>query len=371
MTNLILAHPTQAEAERTWVATHPLWGGSLSVQNYLKREEDGFKFPLARDGGLVPWILTDGTVETNRPVLSSCETLRKRALIRTKDGVVKEGWVYGVASVFTLPEYRGKGYASTLLSLLGREIPKRKEEGGDVMFSVLFSDIGKTFYAKLGWAPFESNHIEMPVRNPRSETADGTSPISLDDVPGLAALDEKLLRAKFIAAEGSQAKTRVAILPDADTMLWHMYREDFMCQHTLSRKAVVRGAMYAPPSRAGGRVWALWTRGLYGGAAAPEKNTLYILRLAIEDEDGMSDEELGEALRQIFEAAQKEAQDWLCAKIEMWNPNERIRGLLEGVAEFGAKFVVREKDEISSLRWFGEGSEENVEWVSNEKYVWC
>jgi len=36
-----------------------------------------------------------------------------------------------------------------------------------------------------------------------------------------------------------------------------------------------------------------------------------------------------------------------------------------------AQYVVREEDSITSLRWFGDGSVQDVEWVANERYEWC
>lgn len=37
----------------------------------------------------------------------------------------------------------------------------------------------------------------------------------------------------------------------------------------------------------------------------------------------------------------------------------------------GVKVHAREKASISSLRWYGEGSGEDVKWVCNEKFGWC
>jgi predicted GNAT family acetyltransferase len=57
-----------------------------------------------------------------RPILCSCETFKKRALV----GIVNEGGknrveekiIYGIVSVFTDLVYRGKGYASRMFSAL-------------------------------------------------------------------------------------------------------------------------------------------------------------------------------------------------------------------------------------------------------------
>lgn len=373
--NLIITYPTIPERTRTWTATHPNWGGALTLQNYLERENYLLDIPLARNGGLTQWILTEDSAAAStaieRPVLSTCDTLRKRALFRGKDGVVREAWAHGVGSVFTYPEYRGKGYGAKLMSLLGETLAKRqREKEGEAVCSILFSDIGKKFYGNVGWKPFESTHLAF-LATATAEVDAALSYISNDDIPLLASVDEQLIRKTLAAPNASPAKTRVAILPDTDTLLWHMHREDFMCKHIFSRTPSARGVLYTPPGRPNSRVWAIWMRGFYGGLANPEKNTLHFLRFVVENGESMADEELSKAVGAIVRASQSEAQEWLCPNLELWNPEERIRKLVADMPDLGGKFVVRESDEICSLNWFGEGSTEDVEWIANEKFAWC
>ena len=40
----------------------------------------------------------------------------------------------------------------------------QKENSKDTLFSVLWSDIGKEFYAARGWQPFPSSHVALPVK---------------------------------------------------------------------------------------------------------------------------------------------------------------------------------------------------------------
>lgn len=47
-----------------------------------------------------------------------------------------------------------------------------------------------------------------------------------------------------------------------------------------------------------------------------------------------------------------------------------VRGLVEKIGvEY--EFVERDKESIVSLMWYGEEEGEEVDWVVNEKYVWC
>jgi hypothetical protein len=58
-------------------------------------------------------------------------------------------------------------------------------------------------------------------------------------------------------------------------------------------------------------------------------------------------------------------------KVEMWNPNERVRKLALGIKELEASYVVREDDSICSLQWLGDEADDEVEWVVSEKFEWC
>ena len=118
------------------------------------------------------------------------------------------------------------------------------------------------------------------------------------------------------------------------------------------------------------RVWAVWTAGFSGGPDKPEKNTLYFLRLVVEDET-ISDEQLTEALKAILITAQGHATEWACSNIQIWNPDAHVRKLVEDVQELGAKFVVRESSRITSLQQFGSRHTSETEWVINEKFEWC
>jgi len=78
---LALAHPTHAERVATTKHTYATWGFALAEADYLAREEYLTTVPLARDGGITHWILTVASLPPDgRPILSSCESLRKRAV---------------------------------------------------------------------------------------------------------------------------------------------------------------------------------------------------------------------------------------------------------------------------------------------------
>lgn len=390
--DLVLTESTKAELQHVWSLHHPMWGPALRLQDYLAREEFLMTVPLAKNGGVTHWILTDRNAPpNNRPIYASCESLRKRALTSRQgpDGpVLQDGIAHGIASVFTNPEFRGKGYASRMMKELGPRLAEwsegRKEpkEGGGAseetavtrsLFSVLYSDIGKEFYAKNGWAAFESTHLCFkPAPAGPDVPPSSAKPLGYHDLAMLCHLDEKLLRGAIKQrarglGQGGQQQVCAALLPDLDQFLWHLMREDFMTKHIFHKTPTVRGASYGEPGR---RIWAVWTRGYYGGLEKIEGNTFHILRVVVEDEEACPEEYVAEGFKHIIQLAQAEAAEWRSFDIQMWNPSQLLRNAAE---KSGLEYTLvdREKDSIASLMWYGAEPTETVDWVANEKFAWC
>ncbi|ROV91686.1 hypothetical protein VMCG_09235 [Cytospora schulzeri] len=391
--DLVLAESTKSELQHVWSLHHPMWGPALRLEDYLAREEFLMTVPLAKNGGVTHWILTDRNAPPDhRPIYASCESLRKRALASRPgpDGpaLLQDGIAHGIASVFTNPEYRGKGYASRMMKELGprlaewsegRKEPKEGGPGGGSeevtrsLFSVLYSDIGKEFYAKNGWAAFESTHLCFkPAAAGTADTPPSRAkPLGYHDLAMLCHLDEKILRGKMqqrargLGSGGQQVCA--ALLPDLDQFLWHLMREDFMTKHIFHKTPTVRGASYGEPGR---RIWAVWTRGYYGGLEKIEGNTFHILRFVVEDEEACPEEYMAEGFKHIIQLAQAEAAEWRSFDIQMWNPSQLLRNAAEK-SGLEYTFVDREKDSIASLMWYGAEPTETVDWVANEKFAWC
>ncbi|KAG5938358.1 hypothetical protein E4U60_001396 [Claviceps pazoutovae] len=398
MTSLVLAKATPEEKTAICLRHQPHWGSSFSPEGYLRREEGLQELSLARDGGLTVWALTQNTDANNdndnsdnnsyntddapagRPILSSLETYRKRAIVRGTDGIVHDVTAHGVASVFTPPHHRRKGYSSKMLSLLGDELARQEaQKPGSAGFSVLFSDVGKTFYAQHQWMPFPSTHLSFSVdlstststSTSTSNTVDDRLTLITDDnLPKITQLDEQTLRQKLSRPPQPPHTIRVALLPDLPTYEWHFARTAFQARHLFGKTPSLHGALYTPPERPHSRVWMLWNHSLSGRPDSPEKNVLNVLHLALEDHD-IPDRDLVAGLEAIMGVAQVQAQEWLCAKIEMWNPDERVKELMGRATKLPSELIVRETASIASLRWYGEGGVMDVEWVDNEKFEWC
>ncbi|KAI1767273.1 hypothetical protein GGR53DRAFT_518521 [Hypoxylon sp. FL1150] len=428
-----ISHPNEEQKRRTWTLNHAEWGGALTLDQYLEREPYLTTIPLARDGGMRHWILKTRTYkhaashDFEVSVLASCESIRKRVLATAhlrgegRGVTVREYKAYGIGSVFTDPRFRGRGYAGRLLA----EVAKALKGGvmDDVACTALWSDIGKQYYAKKGWAAFPSLHFEFSVvdaaaaaerPNPngasepvnpaaqkaeKEEQANGAEaeaeaggvtavPIEYDDLAALCERDEELLRAQLARTAIATGHTCVAFVPDRDTMMWHYLRDEFITtkifeSHPSStpREAAVRGAIAGATH--GRRVWALWSRS-YGGAAGEDpartvdKNTLYILRLVVELEgtkadladNDEEDEDVVAAFAAVMRTALEEARAWHLGKIDMWNPSPMAKQLVER-SGLRHRSVDREKDSIPSMMWYGLEDIKDIEWVANEKYCWC
>ncbi|KAF4549210.1 Lysine acetyltransferase-like protein [Elsinoe fawcettii] len=377
---LTTANPAEIKEQLTYNSVE--WRGPLTEEAYFRREEILANQDLTRSGGLTSWVLAKKLPDGSRKALCSCETLRKRALLALgSTGEVKEVTCYGVASVFTPPEYRGKGYASTMF----RELEKWMDEQGKGKggFSVLYSDIGKNFYAKHGWLPKQSAHVKLLVGESTSGDAGNVQWLTERDVPALCRRDESNTRARLelLARRGTNA---VAICPDLKTLKWQQARESILCQELLGKTPDIQGALVKTDG--GNDVWCYWTRWWYNPNLKEAKgNTLHILRLAVDDKDyddsaatkdgvdSAKGSDLVKAVTQILNAAVQEARKWNMEDVQIWNPSSTTLAAARLLDE-KTDVVHREKDSIASLRWCDESLKDigdSVAWSAVEKYSWC
>lgn len=142
---LALLHPTPEEKKATWNLNGQVWRGNMDLPTYIRRETYLGNQALTRDGGITFWILVDTSLPPNeRPILASCESLRKQAVIVQENGQVTDTTSHGICSVFCNPEYRGRRYARRMINELGNKLDNwQQKEGERASFTVLYSDIGK------------------------------------------------------------------------------------------------------------------------------------------------------------------------------------------------------------------------------------
>lgn len=363
--NLHITHPTPTEQQKIWTANFSAWAGPLNLSQYLERETYLTTIPLTKNGGITHWILTDSTLQPDsRPILASCESLRKKGFVKRKEGALTEVVGHGIGSVFCPVEGRGRGYAGRMMELLGEELKRFDGEKG--AFSVLWSDIGPKFYARYGWDVYKSEHVSFPPGDNLEVSKAKT--LEDKDLQALCESDVQLLRASMDKKE--EQKIAMAILPDWEHMLWHHLREDFLCNKLYGEISNVKGAIVGEPGR---RTWAIWTRSFYGPVGVEKSgNTLHILRLVMEGEETEHEGDLtrrAEQLQNIIRVAQAEAKKWKLNCVELWNPSVYVQKLIDDMNIEHSK-VKRDSESIASLKWFRD-EKEQVEWIGNEKYGWC
>jgi len=127
--DLYLTHPSTGESESIYSLSFRAWGDALTLAQYLQESAFLTTVPLAKDGGMSVWFLTDKTLpQGQRPILCSCETFRKRIFVIDASGQFSEAIIHGVASVFCNPKYRGRGYAARLMRELAVMLPSWQVE---------------------------------------------------------------------------------------------------------------------------------------------------------------------------------------------------------------------------------------------------
>ncbi|KAH8668293.1 hypothetical protein BGZ60DRAFT_409008 [Tricladium varicosporioides] len=363
--NLHLSLPTESETFTIWTNTAASWKDSLTLPEYLRESAFLTTIPLARNGGMTTWILVDKNLPPNqRSILCSCETFRKRALIADGDGRVSDAIVHGIASVFCPVEYRGSGYAARMMRELAMVLPGWQTEDKTYVGSILYSDIGKEYYAKLGWHPNPTNsHI---VLQPSQLSIDPLlEHLRESDIEILCQQDELMIR-KSLSNPGERISARVTIVPDLDHILWHISKENFTCGMLFGKIPAIKGAIAGNP---GNRIWAIWTHRYYEKpGTGNHKNTLYILRLVIEADVPVTSPSFDQVkcLEAVLRAAQAEAAEWKLDQIELWDPVPIVQKML-AQSDIEYLLVERERDSIASAMWYGMVPT----WINNERYAWC
>lgn len=380
---LVLRHPTQDECITISKNTSAIWIDSLTPSLYLKESLFLAAVPLAKDGGMTSWILVHKDSPPNaRQILCSCETFRKHSLTSNVQGQVSDSIVHGIASVFCAPPYRGRGYASRMMRELAKELYNWQTDKLPCVGTTLYSDIGKHFYAKLGWRPNATNsHVEF-APEPGAWPAVAEA-ITENDLEELCARDEVLIRSQM-GVPTTEVKTRFTIIPDVEHMGWHIGKETFATSHLFGKTPTAKGAIAGAP---GSQVWATWTHRYYTRFDAEEpSNVLYILRLVVEVDETATRLPLDsikrpakdvyemqtQLLKAVLQAAQAEAAEWRLDVVKLWDPTPLVLDMLEHI---GMEYLIveREDESIASLMWYdpeGGIDKEQPLWVNNEHYAW-
>jgi GNAT superfamily N-acetyltransferase len=134
--------------ERILDDTFVIWNDGLSRTAYGQWNRAQLRTPWGR-GHLQRFA----SIDDRGRVLATAKQYRFDVRI---DG--RDGWMCGIGAVFTPPEQRGRGYASTLV----HELVSRAQRDGALLAS-LFSEIGAPFYERLGFVGLPLDEVTIIV----------------------------------------------------------------------------------------------------------------------------------------------------------------------------------------------------------------
>lgn len=369
--DVVFTRADETTRKLAWRLNGEDWASPLDIDSYMEGKAKVSTHALARDDRCIYWILAhkhDGT-----HIIASCESIKKSVFIAGKaaggEGSSR-GFVettgFAIASVYTNPKYRRLGMAAFMLRKLQEYVD------AESTCSVLYSDIGRAYYANLGWDVFPSDQATIHLHQdhfviPGTATA---RYLTMDDLPELCAKDVESLRARFTNHFAlDTAKTHVAFVPDHAQISWQLERETFVTQRLYSDKEIVnRGAISHC-----GRSWCYWVH--YW-----REKTLKILRFVQLDNNPETGEAVTEDqkvwdLIELLQAAAAEGAAWGLKKVLVWNPDELVTRGIKRFHDFHEQevdvvFDERTDTAIPSFRWKGAASTAKTVWEENYYYAW-
>ncbi|CAG8433673.1 10401_t:CDS:2 [Diversispora eburnea] len=359
--DLLLVKATPEQAIIANQTSYIEWGHpELTLEQYLEREKILENLEFTRDNFQV-WILIskkEQQQESTPTILSACETFKRKALIKdittiTTDkleklrevddeeggGNVKEIICYAIASVFTPPNFRNKGYASSMLKLLSDILVKELK----AEFSFLFSNIGPHFYQRLGWNVDDHKEIRFNVDNNNTHISDSADNVNnVDNMNNNIIVEEtkKITNqndlehiiqqdCQFIYQEFSQLDfPAFLVLPTKPTFEWHFERSKIYAKFRNIKITTF-------------------------------EQKLTILRFRSNDQ---------KITKLLIEHAKREALRYNLKQVVFWNPDMKLFPNDDGE-------LVERKDSLPSLAChYKEPSFSyfsHFKWLLLEKYTWC
>ncbi|KAG8713288.1 hypothetical protein FRC11_012697 [Ceratobasidium sp. 423] len=342
---LTLKPASNAQAIEAGTRSSVEWAKWLTLEQYLRRDEEALTQDHAKDGKL-----------------TSC--YRRDILILPKgETTAIPGIGFGVASVFTPARYRGKGYAGRMMSLLhfaiaepkgippfpstwGSAPPVRVDLPGKV--SVLYSDVGR-FYERcapgegIGWTIVDPNTTEWTIEPNGNETVPTrVELLSQDEAIKAVAGDIDHFKQE-LESKGPSERIHFGFQPTAAWCHFQMHRDD---EHPLY--------ISSPPSFWGAKVkvrdethFAVWH---YEASPKPKLIILYIRATP-------------ETFPDLLAAAKSVCRAEKHVMIEAWNLDE---ALAPAARDLGGQTYERD-EHLPAMKWYGEPGE--VVWVGNNNIV--
>ncbi len=137
-----------ALVERILDSTFPVWHDGLSRRAYSQWNAAQLRTPWGREH-----LARVALLDQDDTCLASAKRYRHDVTI---DG--RQGWMCGIGAVFTPPEHRGRGHATTLIQRILDDA-----RAGGALVAGLFSEIGAPFYERLGFSTVPMDEVTVGV----------------------------------------------------------------------------------------------------------------------------------------------------------------------------------------------------------------
>lgn len=355
--DVVFTKATPELQQLSWRLNGVSWAAPMDIDKYIARETHLSQQELSRDGRNIYWVLhPKGDPST---IVASCESVKKTVFIAGRgSGGFTEASGYAIASVYTNPEYRRLGMASYMLRQLQEYMDTDSE------CSALYSDIGKVYYASLGWPVFPSDQATIHLETDKFAVPDppGTRHLSLDELEPLCDKDVDALMAKMKTLAGDEEKLHVAFAPSFSQVSWQLAREAFMAEAMFNKKIERRGAITND-----GKSWIYWDHDW-------REKKLKILRIVTSESS--TEEEKTWHTMELLRAAVAEAMGWGLPKVLVWNPDATTTRGIKGLSNFHeneVKIIFDERTDgsIPCFRWKGGKSVKDTVWEENHYFCWC
>ncbi|KAL8009594.1 putative endo-1,3(4)-beta-glucanase, acyl-CoA N-acyltransferase, glycosyl hydrolase family 81 [Plasmopara halstedii] len=337
------------------------WGAPyLTLSQYLKKEEIQRATTFSKRGSIF-WALVDKNedcdVKIGDPVLyCHCESHRFDCVVRHSSGEIERGYSYHIGSVFTLPVYRNQGLATYFIT----EVAKQLRTLPNALLSVLYSDIGPTFYDKLGWKVYSSTMAVLSVgkyANTRNDSSVKLEFLTLKDNLDKLLKDDNIRLVNELASDRFQRQKAFAILPTCDSIEWQFCIGVHFAQ--------VRQYKELPSCCgvvANNDAFIVWCHNF-------KESTLYVLRARWSNDSDTSTE----MIKLLLNEAIKEARRFKLDKVAIWAPPS-ILTKAEVCSHFEMNVIEREDSLSSAMMFSSDSSKDELMpspyWLANEKYAW-
>lgn len=369
LVNLTLKEEVRQCHENNYTA----WGKGLDLDDYLAREQNFASLPATQDGNLTYWALKEKQDDGSWKIMCSMETLRRPALLKVKGKPVEETVCFGIGSVFTPPQNRGKGYAKIMLDQCSKRLDDWQMDGMSESekaktSSVLWSDVND-YYKQFDYELVDVRELQFSLKGLEGapEWPSEVEPITTQDqITKVSGRDEAQMRLALDRDTEKDGISRMAIVPNAVAHSTTFGRAKFL--GPLLSKVEPKQA----PSVFGAihnECFMLWTQDFAGG-----KHTAIRVFAPL----SLDKHQVLESCHLLIRAALAEAAKWKFEKFSVWIQDLPEQVTIDEVLEHYNKNPVNgvsaqiysRPDSWGMVRWHRGAHPGGIEWAYAGKYGW-